>query len=92
MGARLKTVSGWQEVRLFDLSRSGAQFVLSRPDKVRDGTLTWLRIDAFGGAVWQKGDRVGLEFDRVIPLPYLVETRKLAPGIVHEESLGADSD
>ncbi|MBO9516789.1 MAG: PilZ domain-containing protein [Porphyrobacter sp.] len=85
--ARLKTVSGLQEVRLLDLSRGGAHFVLSRPEKVRDGILSWLQYEAFGGAVWQKGDRVGLEFDRPIPLPYLVETRKLAPSVVSEEAV-----
>lgn len=86
-GARLKTLGGLQEVQLLDLSRGGARFILTRPEKVRDGILTWLQFEAFGGAVWQKGNRVGLEFDRPIPLPYLVETRRLAPNVVRKASM-----
>ena len=87
IGARLDTIQGRQKVRLLDLSQSGAHLVLSRPEQVREGVLTWLRFDNYGALVWQDGEHLGLRFDRLVPLRHLVETRHLAPSVVRDEAM-----
>jgi hypothetical protein len=82
--AYLDTLEGRQTVRLIDLSQAGAHIVLSKPESVREGVLTWLRFDTFGIAVWQSETDVGLKFDRLLPLAVIVETRERAPAVVLE--------
>ena len=82
--AYLDTLEGRQKVRLVDLSQAGAHLVLSKPEEVREGVLRWLRFDTFGIAMWQRGDDVGLKFDRLLPPAVLDETRERAPSLVLE--------
>lgn len=84
IAAHFDTLDGRQGVRLIDLSQGGAHLILSRSDPVREGVLTWLRFDTFGAVVWQHGEHVGLEFDELVPLPAMVETRQRAPSVVRE--------
>jgi hypothetical protein len=82
--AYLDTLEGRQKVRLVDLSQAGAHIVLSQPETVKEGVLTWLRFDTFGIAMWQHEDDVGLKFDRLLPPHVLDETRERAPALVLE--------
>lgn len=75
-------------MRLVDLSQGGAQIILSKMEKPAAGLLTWLNFEAFGEAVWQDGDCLGLKFDKLLPLGCLVSTRKKAPSVVRAEALG----
>jgi hypothetical protein len=90
IGARFDTLEGRQKVRLIDLSQGGAHVILSRPEPVREGVIGWLRFDSYAVVAWQRGDHVGLEFDRPLPLSCLVETRKRAPSVVQEEAMGSE--
>jgi hypothetical protein len=78
------TLDGRQGVRLIDLSQAGAHLLLSRPEPVREGVLSWLRFDTFAVVAWQREEHVGLEFDRLLPLPVMIETRHRAPDVVRE--------
>jgi hypothetical protein len=82
--AHFDTLDGRQSVRLVDLSQAGAHLVLSDPAPVSEGVLSWLRFDTFGVVVWQNEEHIGLQFDRLVPLPQLIETRHRAPSIVLE--------
>ena len=82
--AHLDTLGGRQPVRLIDLSQAGAHLLLNRPDAVREGVLTWLRFDTYGVVAWQEDGHLGLEFDQLLPLPVMVETRHRAPHVVRE--------
>jgi hypothetical protein len=88
IGARFDTLDGRQNVRLIDLSQGGAHLILSQPGEVREGVIAWLGFDSYAAVAWQRGDHVGLEFDRPLPISWLVETRKRAPSVVQEEALG----
>lgn len=90
--AVLLTLDERHEVRLVNLSQSGARVVLPRPKAVREGVLEWLDYDSFAVAVWQDGDEVGLEFDRPLPRQWLRETHAAAPEVVREEAIGAARD
>lgn len=82
--AYLDTLDGRQKVRLIDLSQAGAHIVLSQPETVREGVLTWLRFDTFGIAMWQSEEAIGLKFDRLLPAHVIHETRERAPSVVLE--------
>jgi hypothetical protein len=82
--AYLDTIEGRQKVYLVDLSQSGAHVALSQPEAVKEGVLTWLGFDTFAIAAWQHEDEVGLQFDQLLPLHVMVETRKRAPTLVLE--------
>ena len=82
--ASLETLSGRQTVRLIDLSRAGAQIVLSKPETVAEGVLRWLNFDTFGMTVWQQEEDVGLRFDRLLSTHVLDQTRERAPAVVLE--------
>ena len=84
IGAHFDTLDGRQGVRLIDLSQGGAHLILERPEAVREGVLSWLGFDAFGAVVWQHREHVGLEFDELVPLAAMVETRLRAPSVVRE--------
>ena len=85
MPAQLETLDGRQRVRLLDLSQGGAHVVLGQESDFHEAVLTWLRFEMFGMVVWREGLDVGLEFDKLIPLGVLVETRLSAPTVVREE-------
>lgn len=85
MPAQLETLDGRQRVRLIDLSQGGAHLLLSQESDLHEGMLTWLRFETFGMVVWREGLDVGLEFDKLLPLGVLVETRQQAPDVVREE-------
>ena len=80
--AYLDTLDGRQKVSLVDLSQAGAHIALSEPQAVKEGVLSWLGFDTFAMAAWQNEDEVGLQFDRLLPLHYMVQTRQRAPTLV----------
>ena len=82
--AYLDTLDGRQKVRLMDLSQAGAHIVLSKPEVVKEGVLTWMRFDTFGITVWQREEDIGFKFDRLLPPHVLEETRQRAPAVVLE--------
>ena len=84
IGALFDTLDGRQHVRLIDLSQSGAQIILNGPKPVDKGVLTWLQFDTYAEVAWQERDQIGLTFDRLLPLPVMVETRTRAPWVVRE--------
>ena len=89
IAARLETLDGQQNVRLLDLSQSGAQVILSEPGPARRGVLCWLGFEAFGEVVWREQDHAGLEFEGVLPMEWLLETRERAPMVVRDDVLDA---
>ena len=90
--ARFLTLDERLEVRLINLSQSGARIVLPNQGTVTEGVLEWLAYDTFAIAVWQQGEELGVEFDRPLPAPWLRETHAAAPEVVLEEEFGAARD
>jgi len=90
LGAWLDTIDGRQPIRMLNLSRGGAQIILSRNAPVREGVIHWLRFETYGVAIWQQGTKLGMAFDRMLSLSCLIETREQAPAVVREEALGAE--
>ena len=84
--AQLETLDGRQRVRLIDLSQGGAHVIMSKSGLVQQAVLTWLRFETFGMIAWQDGQHIGLHFDKLLPLPVLVETRLQAPTVVRDEA------
>lgn len=89
--AWLETLDGRKQVRLVDLSQGGAHVVLPHDLGVRDCVLTWLGFEAFCSAAWRKGEDLGLAFEEPLPIATLVATRNVAPSIIREESLSAET-
>lgn len=87
VAARLQTIDGRKSASLVDLSQSGAHLVLDEPVFGKQAVLFWLDFEVFGDIAWQRGNEVGIQFDGVLPLRILVETRRRAPLVVQEESL-----
>ena len=87
IAARLQTLEGPQDVRLVNISQNGAHVLLGKPVPIKQAFLSWLDFEVFGDIVWQKGDKVGMQFDGVLPIRILVETRQRAPFVVQEEAL-----
>ena len=88
MPARLETLDGNQPVRLIDLSQSGAQVVLEQRRELRRAVLCWLDFEAFGFVAWRDEDHVGIEFEELVPMEQLFETRQRAPDVVRAETIG----
>jgi hypothetical protein len=86
--ARLESLDGNESVRLIDLSQSGAHVVLAGPHDLRRAVLCWLGFEAFGFVAWREGDHVGMEFEELVPMEQLFETRQRAPDVVRAEILG----
>jgi hypothetical protein len=86
ISAQLETLDGRQRVRLIDLSQGGAHVIMSKPGQVQQAVLTWLRFETFGTVAWQDEEHIGLHFDKLLPLPVLVETRLQAPTVVRDEA------
>jgi len=84
IGAFFDTLDGRKHVRLIDLSQSGAQLILSDPEPIDRGVLSWLGFDTYAEVAWRDDEHIGLTFDRLLPLPVLVETRKRAPSVVRD--------
>ena len=91
ISAQLETLEGRQRVRLIDLSQGGAHIILSQQHDIRQAVLTWIRFETFGTVAWHDGAHIGLEFDKLLPLPVLVETRHRAPSVVSDEAMGAEA-
>ncbi len=87
IAARLQTIAGLKNGTLIDLSQSGAHLVLDEPVSGKQAVLFWLDFEVFCDIAWQNEKEVGLQFDGVLPLRILVETRRRAPLVVQEESL-----
>lgn len=85
ISAQLETLDGRQRVRLIDLSQGGAHLIVSHDSDFHEAVFTWLRFETFGSVVWREGRDVGLEFDKLLPLGVLVETRLRGPTVVREE-------
>jgi hypothetical protein len=75
-------------VRLVDLSQSGAHVIVSHSEPVRRAVLCWLEFEAFGFEVCREGGHLGLEFEELVPLKVLYETRQRAPSVVRKEAFG----
>lgn len=88
IAARFETLDGQEAVRLVDLSQSGAHIVVTGAGEIRRGVLCWLQFEAFGDVVWRDGDDAGIEFEELLPIEQLMETRERAPSIVRDEALG----
>jgi hypothetical protein len=88
IAARIETLEGQQGVRLVDLSQSGAQVILSEPGEIRRAVLCWLDFEAFGAVVWREGEHLGIEFEELLPMEQLIQTRQLAPSVVRKEVFG----
>ena len=89
ISAQLETLDGRQRVRLIDLSQGGAHVILSKPGRLQQAVLTWLRFETFGAVVWREDVHIGLKFDKLLPLAVLVETRQRAPSVVRDEAEAA---
>jgi hypothetical protein len=85
ISAQLETLDGRHRVRLIDLSQGGAHVIVGHDEDFHEAVLTWLHFETFGAVVWREGRDVGLEFDKLLPLGVLVETRLRAPPVVREE-------
>lgn len=90
--ARFLTLDERFEVRLINLSQSGARVMLPGSGTVSEGVLEWLEYDTFAVAVWQEGEELGVEFDRPLPPQWLRATHAAAPDVVLEEEIGAARD
>lgn len=89
--AHLETIHGRKTVRLVDLSQGGAHVVVPADLQIRDCVLTWLGLEAFCTAAWRDGEHLGLTFEEPLALGKLVATRNVAPSIIREESLSAET-
>jgi len=87
--AVLETLDGRRKVRLIDLSQAGAHLYVPQAGKVREGFLSFMGLELFGLAVWQKADEVGLQFDTRLTYDELLEVRRHAPTIVQEDAMSA---
>ncbi|HSQ95157.1 MAG TPA: PilZ domain-containing protein [Croceibacterium sp.] len=90
ISAQLETLDGRQRVRLMDLSQGGAHIIVSQPGDIRQAVLTWMHFETFAMVVWGDGSKLGLKFDKLLPLTVLVETRQRAPSVVSDESMSAE--
>jgi hypothetical protein len=88
IAAAIETLEGTLGVRLIDLSQSGAHVIVSQHDEIRRAVLCWLEFEAFGTVVWREDEHVGLEFEELVPMDALLETRQRAPSVVRIEALG----
>ncbi len=91
IAAHLETIHGRKAVRLVDLSQGGAHIILPADMQIRDCVLIWLDFEAFCGSAWRKGEHLGLTFEEPLPIATLVATRNVAPSIIREQSLSAET-
>jgi hypothetical protein len=89
--ARLENLDGRQNVRLIDLSQSGARLLTGPQHPFKSAVISWLGFEAFGDVAWQKGSDVGIQFEELIPLEWVIATRDKAPDVVRTEALGAQA-
>ena len=77
--ALAEALSGRRNVRLLDLSRSGAKLEgADLPPVGKDIVLRCAGLDTFGTIVWAEADRCGIAFDEQIRLRDLVRLRDVA--------------
>jgi hypothetical protein len=80
--ASAEALSGRRQVRLLDVSRSGARIEGSDlPETGKEIILKCGSIDTFGMIVWSADGRCGVRFDEEIPLRYLPVLRALSDTI-----------
>ena len=80
--ASAEALSGRRQVRLLDVSRSGARLEGDDlPEAGKDIILKCGAIDTLGTIVWTASGRCGVRFDEAIPLRYLPVLRALAEKI-----------
>ena len=77
--ARAETLDGPRQVRMLNLSQTGAMLELAKPEAIGSAFLYWLDFEAFGSIVWQNNVIAGFEFDRPISNDWLLSTRQRAP-------------
>src|SRR5690242_1695778 len=87
--AQLENLDGRQNARLIDLSQSGARLLTGPQHPFKSAVVSWLGFEAFGDVAWQNGSDVGIQFEQLIPLEWVIATRDKAPGVVRTEGLGA---
>ena len=80
--AKLETLNGSRNVRLLDLSQTGAKIDCPGAKKIGQAVLQWLEFEVFGETVWSDEDLLGMRFDRPLSPSIIFATRQLAPSIV----------
>lgn len=78
--ARLIDVTASHDVRLENLSRTGARIELQDAPRLCRGEsmlLQWAGFEHFGEIVWRKGNHAGITFDEEASERELLETRHL---------------
>ncbi len=80
--ARLETLDGTRDVRLIDLSQTGAQIDCAWAQAIGQAVLQWLDFETFGETVWRDGELLGVRFDRPLSPSVIFATRQMAPSIV----------
>ena len=77
--ALAEALSGRRNVRLLDLSRSGAKLEgADLPSVGKDIVLRCAGLDTFGTIVWAEAEQCGISFDEQIRLRDLVRLRDVA--------------
>jgi hypothetical protein len=84
INAKILGFDGPELVILYDLSKTGAKFLLEHDHAISKGVLGWLDFEAFGEVVWQKGRWCGMQFDKPITDVCLLETREASPALKAE--------
>lgn len=82
-------LQGQERCLLDDLSQHGARITV-RGHLPRPGSGVVLQVqalDAFGTVIWAMGQRFGLQFDEVLPLPSVIAIRHFADAYVDEEKM-----
>lgn len=77
--ARMVTLQGYSSVVMADLSQSGARVRLKEGELLKPGSqamLSWLGFEAFGTIVWCRYGHAGMEFDELLPVDILLDTRE----------------
>jgi hypothetical protein len=90
--AKVMLLQGLEACALEDLSQTGAQLVLAgtRPRPGAGAVLKVCGISAFGTVIWVLANRIGLQFDEVLPLDQVVAIRHFADAYAgHEAAMSA---
>ena len=88
--ASAEALSGHRQVRLVDVSRTGAQLEGSGlPDVGKDIVFKCAGLDTFATITWADSDRRGVQFDEPISVRDLIELRRLAETIDPDEAEAA---
>lgn len=79
--AHLQTLNGPLEVKLLDISQSGARIEIPSTERPHSAVLQWLEYEAYGDIVWERSGLLGMKFDPPLPADQILRTRELAPSV-----------